>query len=311
MRVVHASPFIPPEFIAAHGLAPSRTLAADPAAACHEGRCAAAAGLATAAAADDLLIVASSCDQMRRTADGRDRTFRFHLSATWTTANAARLYRDELLRLSRFLQRHGGRPPEDLAEHLLDHDERRARLRAGCASLPARAAAEALARYAADGWVPAADPPPQPPDGRVPIALLGGPLPPTAFALYDLIEGLGARIALDGSEGGERGLAAPCDRRLAREDPLAAIVDCYFLAIPDAFRRPDSLLYAWLDQRIAERGLRAVLVHPDPWCDLWRAVLPRLKDWGRLPAILVESGADPGTRARLATRVQALVEMLS
>jgi len=311
-RVVLSSPFIPPEFIAAHGFAPRRVLAAAPAAACHQGRCATAAGLELAVHPGDLLVLTTSCDQMRRSGeDATVPTFRFDLPVTWTTANAARLYRDELQRLSRFLLRHGGQPPDGLAAHLLDHDARRARLRAGCANLPARAAGELLARYAADGSIPAAEAAALPADGRVPVALLGGPLPPTAFGLYDLIEGCGARIVLDGSEGGERGLAAPCDRRLAHDDPLAALVECYFLSIPDAFRRPDSLLFTWLERGIAERGVRAVILRPDPWCDLWRALAPRLKDWGRLPVVLAEADEEAGTHPRLATRIGALVEMLT
>lgn len=308
VRAVYSSPFIPPEFIAAHGLRPHRTLAAAGAVACHAGRCATAAGLEGAAGSEDLLIVAGSCDQMRRSAE--DRTgpvFRFALPATWETANAARVYRDELLRLSGCLQRHGGHAPRDLAARLLDHDERRSRLRSACQHLPARAASEALARYAADGEVPGAEAVPVADDGRVPLALLGGPLPPDGFVLHELVERCGGRIALDGSEGGERGLAAPCDRRLAADDPLAAIVACYFLGIPDAFRRPDALLFAWLDRAIAERGVRGVLLRSDPWCDHWRACAARLADWGRLPVVLIEDGAS----ARLATRVGALVEMLS
>jgi hypothetical protein len=306
-RALYSSPFIPPEFIAAHGIAPARTLAASPVAGCHEGRCATAAGLERSAGDDDLLIVVGSCDQMRRSAEARTApVFRFAMPATWETANAARIYRDELLRLSACLQRHGGHAPADLAGLLLAHDERRARLRAACGRLPPRAAAEALARYAASGEVPAVDAVPTAMDGRVPVALLGGPLPPEAFALHDLVEACGARIVLDG-EGGERGLAAPCDRRLAASDPLAAIVDCYFLGIPDAFRRPDALLFAWLERGIAERGVRAVLLRPDPWCDHWRACAARIADWGRLPVVLIEDGAP----ARLATRIGALVEMLS
>ncbi len=310
-RVLYSSPFIPPEFITAHGHRPSRVLSAA-ATDCHQGRCAVAAGFDEALEHGDLGIVVGSCDQMRRSADGRVApTFRFHLPATWTTANAARQYGDELQRLSVFLQRHGGHAPADLAAHLLDHDTRRARLRAGCALLPARAAAEAIAAYAVSGVVPASDPVAQPPDGRVPIALLGGPLPAAAFALYDLIEASGARVVLDGCESGERGLAAPCDRRLAADDPLAALVDSYFLAIPDAFRRPDSLIFTWLERGIAERGVRAVVVRPDPWCDLWRAVVPRLQDWGRLPVVLAEGDGERGGHARLVTRLEALVEMLA
>lgn len=311
-RVLYASPFIPPEFIAAHGLKPHRfteSASTD----CHQGRCGTAAGFDAALAGGDLAILATSCDQMRRS--GEDATvplFRFALSATWDNANALRGYRSELERLSRFLVRHGGSAPDraTLAKHLLDHDTRRARLRAGCAALPGRAAAEAIATWAETGVVPNTDPVPEADGGRVPIALLGGPIPRHEFALYDLIESCGARVALDGSEGGERGLAAPIDRRNATDDPLDELANAYFLGIPDAFRRPDSLLYTWLDRMIPERGLRAVVVRLDPWCDLWRAQVPRLKDWGRLPVLAIESGEPVGNAPRLATRLGALAEML-
>lgn len=311
-RVLYASPFIPAEFIAAHGLMPVR-IAAVTGTGCHEGRCGIAAGFVHHAT-DGITIAATSCDQQRRHGeDGGGPVFRFNLPATWQSATALRIVRDELRRLSRFLVRYGGVAPDGdrLAEAILDHDARRRRLKAACALLPARAAAQMLADHAASGAMPGADPVPMARDGRVPIALLGGPVPPSAFAVYDLIESTGARVALDGTEHGERGLPADMDRRRVREDPLGALVEAYFLGIPDAFRRPDALLYGWLERAIAERGIRAVVVRHDPWCDLWRAQVPRLKDWGRLPVLAVEAGEDAGSAPRLRTRIEALVEMMA
>jgi hypothetical protein len=310
-RVLLASPFIPPEFVAAHGCRPlRRTDQAAPA--CHAGRCAAATGFDAGLGGVELAVTVTSCDQLRRSGEqAAGALFRFDLPAT-TGALSARLYRDELRRLGRFLVRHGGRAPDParLAAEAADHDRRRARLRTACALLPARAAAEALADYAESGAVPAADPTPAAADGRLPIALLGGPLARAAFAFYDLVESCGARVALDGSEGGERGLPAPFDRRRLGEDPLGELVDAYFGAMPDAFRRPDELLHRWLDRGLAERGIRAVVVRLDPWCDLWRGQIPRLRDWGRLPVLALEAGEEPGAAARTATRIEALVEMV-
>lgn len=312
-RVLYASPFIPPELIAAHGFRPVR-VAATSGTACHEGRCGIAEGFVDAPArGGDLRILVTSCDQQRRSGD--DATgplFRCNLTATWQTATALRIYRDELARLSRFLVRQGGTAPtaEHLATTVLDHDACRGRLRTACALLPARAAAQVLADHAGHGVMPAAEAVPLARDRRVPIALLGGPVPPDAFAVYDLIEDAGARVVLDGTEHGERGLAAAMDRRRVRDDPWGELVNAYFLGIPDAFRRPDALLYAWLERGIAERGIRAVVVRHDPWCDLWRAQVPRLKDWGRLPVLAVEAGGDAGSAPRLRTRIEALVEMI-
>ena len=314
-RVLISSPFIPPEFIAAYGFMPSR-VAAQASTDCHQGRCAVAAGIVQGVArteSTDLAVIATSCDQQRRSGDDAHiPVFHFNLPATWNSVTAARIFRDEIERLGRFLVRHGGVAPDlaSLASHALDHDERRRRLRAGCALLPSRAAAEVLADYAEHGRIPAADPVPLARDDSVPVALLGGPLPRASFGLHDLIISAGARVALDGTEHGERGLPAPFDRRRVAEDPLGELVNAYFLSIPDAFRRPDRLLYDWLEQGVAERGLRAVVVRCDPWCDLWRAQVPRLKDWNRLPVLLIEAGEDRASLPRLRTRIEALVEML-
>ena len=82
------------------------------------------------------------------------------------------------------------------------------------------------------------------------VGILGGPLIKKLFRIFDLIEEYGGRVALDGTETGERGLPAPFDASMLERDPLLTLVKSYFLSIPDAFRRPDTPLYEWLGRMI-------------------------------------------------------------
>ena len=117
--VAYASPFVPPEWIEAHGLAPRRIFPdgdEDPAS---EGLCAVAGGVVRWAGNPDAdaLVMTTTCDQMRRSAEripaGRLPVFLMNVPVTWQTGAARRLYRDELLRLGRFLERAGGTRPSD------------------------------------------------------------------------------------------------------------------------------------------------------------------------------------------------------
>jgi hypothetical protein len=69
--------------------------------------------------------------------------------------------------------------------------------------------------------------------------------------VFDVIEQSGGRVVLDGTESGLRTLPAPLQRRRLRDDPLLELMDAYFGAIPDAFRRPDTALYQWLTRELA------------------------------------------------------------
>ena len=122
IRIAYTSPFVPPEWISAHGLRPAWLPAhcdgARSAEALREGVCPFAGavlgglpnGLEAAA-----LVLTTTCDQMRRAADivGRDAppVFLFNVPATWQTAVSRQLYCDELERLGRFLVRAGGVSP--------------------------------------------------------------------------------------------------------------------------------------------------------------------------------------------------------
>ncbi len=126
------------------------------------------------------------------------------------------------------------------------------------------------------------------------MALLGGPLPPSDHRLLELIEDAGGCVVLDGSESGERTLPASPDVRRMQVDPLAELAHAYFDAIPNVFRRPNDLLYVWLRQEVARRGVRGLLVRRYLWCDLWHAELPRLRQESAVPVLEWDAvGDDP------------------
>lgn len=319
-RVIYSCPFIPMEWIAAHGLLPSRVLpgaGAPTAAAAAEGVCPYAWAFAGAAAAEPdaaAVIVTTACDQMRRVserilrADGAP-VFLFHVPATWQTPTAHRLYEEELRRLGRFLERVGGQAPtpETLMRAVADGDDARALLRDARGLLPPRRFSEAVAQFHRDGRFASDSAPAHVPHG-VPLALLGGPMRPAHFGLFDLIERAGGTVALDGTESGERTLPPPFDRRLMKDDPFAALVDAYF-RIPDAFRRPNSLLYAWLKETIAARGIRGVVLRHYTWCDTWHAEAQRMKEWLPVPLLALTAGADDTVDAHTRSRIEAFLEM--
>jgi hypothetical protein len=250
MEVFYTSPWVPPEWIKAHGLEPRGIwLAGDfareplPLAA---GVCAfanAAVHLAERQAGS-AVVFTTHCDQLRRGFDtvagaAARRVFLFNLPATWQTRVAERIYADELRRLSRFLVGLGGHAPApgDVAEIMTQYSRARRRLLEAALWCPARAYAEAVARFHLDGSVhlPPERGCPQPQqfqpgqgghrlqraassvaaaaeDSRapglssIPLALVGGPLPRTQMPLLDAIEKAGGRVILNATEAGERSL---------------------------------------------------------------------------------------------------------
>jgi benzoyl-CoA reductase/2-hydroxyglutaryl-CoA dehydratase subunit BcrC/BadD/HgdB len=298
--VVYTCPYVPAEWIAAHGLRPRRLIPLPVENACAiprlEGLCPYARAFANDAAADreaEGIIVTTLCDQMRRVFDLLTRradtpAFLLNVPHTWQTVAAHRLYLDELKRLGRFLVRLGGHEPgkEELARIMLDHESTRQR-RVGCAVHTISSAATG-----------------------VPIAVVGGPLMQRDRVLFDVIEQCGGRTVLDATETGPRGLCRLFDHRYVQEDPLLELAQAYF-EIPDASRRPNSGLYEWLKENLAETGARGIIFHHYLWCDAWRAELARLKEWTPLPVLGLDSdGHGPTDRARLHSRIRAFMETL-
>lgn len=314
-----ASPFIPPEWIAAHGLQPKRLVPRTPdrtvQAHVSEGVCC----FAEAFAADSErldgagIVFTTTCDPMRRSVEMTDagaRSFLFNVPATWQTVAAQQLFVAELRRLGGWLVRMGGTVPDAarLSAELRRWDAARAQARAARSAMSARTFAEALVELNDSGAFPAAWDRSAPAISAFPVALVGGPLLLDEFWLYDAIERAGARVALDASETGERGLAAPFDRRRLHDEPMDVLADAYFGRIPDAFRRPNTLLYEYLKSGFAERGVRGVVLIRRVWCDLWHAEAARVREWCGLPCIEVDLSGEGDVRQRSLTALQALVE---
>jgi len=323
--VIYSCPFVPAEWIAAHGLRPERIIPslerAPRALAASQGLCPYALafiGEACSTRRADAAVMTTVCDQMRRAAElVADRAglalFLMHVPATWQTVAAQKLYGSELERLGRFLVRLGGKHPAaaDLAAVMLDHDERRAALRAARGRLSPRAFSEAIARFHRDGTLESNSDEAPPRKRGVPVALVGGPLLPHHFELFDLIEESGGTVALDATGTGERTLPAPLDRREVRRDPMAVLAGAYFGSIPDAFRRPNSGLYVWLKNELAARDIAGILFIRHTWCDTWHAEAQRMKEWSLLPFITVESSGDSRVDGRTVSRVQSFMEVLT
>jgi benzoyl-CoA reductase/2-hydroxyglutaryl-CoA dehydratase subunit BcrC/BadD/HgdB len=280
-----------------------------------EGVCAFAQELAMLAEAypKTALVFTTACDQMRRTADtvacnAGSRIFLFNLPATWQSAAARRLYHAELARLGKHLEVLGGHAPtaEELATVIHDHEGRRAELRSLVQQSPARQGAEALANwfYGDSSLVAPADATTQ----GVRLALVGGPLLPSHWPLFNAIAAAGGCVVLNATEPGERCLLPPLPKLTTGREPLIALADHYFDHAVDVFHRPNSRLYDWLRPRLAERQARGIVLWHYVGCDLWRAEAQPLREAFGLPVLLLE--ADGAALPRNTGRIEAFLESL-
>ncbi len=322
MQVFYTSPWIPPEWIAAHELEPRGIWSADglwreslPLAA---GVCAFAEAVLgfTKVHPNSAVIFTTSCDQMRRGFDmlsgaGASRAFLFNLPATWQSPTARQIYRSELDRLGRFLKALGGCAPSPTAlrRAVAERNSARHRLLTAAPSCPSVQFAEAVVHYHWDG---SATLPEQTAvsGNAVPLAILGGPLPASPKGLIDIMEAAGGRVALNATEAGERSLLPPLDAGGAEGDPGAALARGYFDNIVDVFQRPNTRLYAWLEPRLRTRQIRGIVLWLYTGCDLWRAEAKSLREAFGLPVLLLDADETRSGSPRDAGRLQAFIETL-
>ncbi len=292
--IIYSSPYVPSEWIEAHGLVPCRF---EPSASPANGFIGIQAGVCPFMAAfmNGLagkrngagVILTTACDQFRRAFDllppgGALPVFLMNMPATWQSAAARDLYADEVRRLGCFLESAGGQASGDgdLRAALLRRETRDARHRR-------------LERK---------------PDvsGAAPVAVIGGPMTRGQRRLLDWIGELGGRVAVDGTEAGSRTRPAPVDRDRLRANPFDAMLDAYG-AIPDVFRRPNGAFYDWLARETA--GVRGVIVLRQVWCDLWHAEVGRIRERSRVPVLDLDMNEDRlSTRLRL--RLEAFMEVI-
>jgi len=323
--IVYTCPYVPAEWIAAHGLQPRR-LIPQPVEGTStiprlEGLCPYARAFVNDVAASkdvDGVIVTTMCDQMRRIFDLLVRridvpAFLLNVPSTWQTAAAQRLYLDELKRLGRFLVRLGGRepdrkgltdaitqcsigkelvdlypvitPPESLIGPLL------------CVMQQVRHSLDAESRRYAE-------------DARgVPIGVIGGPLMERDQVLFRVIRECGGETAFDGTETGYR-TVRNLDSRHLSGNPLEDLAEAYF-RLPDPSRRPNGEFYKWLKDKAACRDVRGLLLHHYVWCDKWHAEFERIKEWTKLPTLRLDSeGEGEMNSLRVRNRIHAFVETL-
>ncbi|MHC5055064.1 MAG: 2-hydroxyacyl-CoA dehydratase [Planctomycetota bacterium] len=293
--VAYTSPFVPPEWIAACGCEPRRVVpradAAERSGVPIAGVCPFArafVGEVRSGDGVDAVVVTSTCDQMRRAAEhfGGKPTFLMNVPATWRTPGAFRLYLEELRRLARFL--------EGVSGSVLSEAELAKIMEASTArSAPLPVADAASAR------------------GAAPVAVIGGPLLGGAAWLHDAVARAGGRVVLDGTEGGERTLPGPLDRRRLSDEAPMVLAEAYFGRIPDAFRRPDSMLYEWAAREVPASGARGVLVVRYTWCDMWAVARERLAEATARPVVEIDLAGDPDDGTSIAGRIAAFVEALS
>jgi benzoyl-CoA reductase/2-hydroxyglutaryl-CoA dehydratase subunit BcrC/BadD/HgdB len=297
-RILYSCPYVPAEWIAAHGCEPYHVRPQGQSSV-HlqglEGVCAFVGAFLSEVLEDkqaDAVIVTTLCDQMRRafdlytSLDSRP-AFLFNLPSTWQTANARRLYSDEVKRLGRFLTRLGGHSPDPaaLARIMCSYDDERARLRAQNQSTPA-------------------------PEGQTRLALVGGPLLLRDDTLLDILRQCGASIVLDATETGLLGTCRAFDRQ-ALQDPFTELVNAYFDSIQHVGRRPNTGFYQRLHEDIQRHGIQGIIWRRYLWCDLWHAALAHARESLELPIMDLEvTDTLPRDHARLLNRVQAFVEML-
>lgn len=329
MRVFLTSPWIPAEWVRAHGHSGTGfqpvQLASAPATTgrmsvpLSAGVCAFAERVIrfTETQPDSAVIFTTACDQMRRSFDaatfrGQSRSFLFNLPATQTPA-AKQIYRAELERLGKFLLELGGSPPtlQTLQREMIETNEARHRLREVAPTAAARSFAEAVAEFHNAGLFSA--PKHFTTENKIPLALVGGPLAVADWNLFDAIETAGGRVALNATKTGERSLAPTFASHRIGDGGVAAtetLVAGYFENIVDVFQRPNTRLYSWLKPRLASRHIRGIVLWHFTGCDLWRAEAQTLRETFGLPVLMLEADETAGLSPRDVTRLQAFVEML-
>ncbi|MHC4583670.1 MAG: 2-hydroxyacyl-CoA dehydratase [Planctomycetota bacterium] len=325
--IIYTCPYVPAEWIAAHGLCPSRIIP-DAAGTTGplgrtEGVCPFVQGFINEVMADKQsggVVITTVCDQMRRAYDILVRRcdaplFLMNVPNTWQNVAVQKLYIDELKRLGRFLIGLGDKSPSNnaLAKIMLNYDTARTSILTAGGYLPARQYAETIAAFGRDGPgetlnnVPA---PKQQIEG-IPLAIFGGPLMRQDFDIFDIVEAAGGHIVLDATETGQRGMCAPFDRLGLRDKPLLELASAYFSGIQDASRRPNSGLYKWLKSRLTDTAVCGIIFHRYVWCDMWHAELQRLKDWTDLPVLDIDTGGNNETaKQRTTNRIRAFLETL-
>jgi benzoyl-CoA reductase/2-hydroxyglutaryl-CoA dehydratase subunit BcrC/BadD/HgdB len=213
--------------------------------------------------------------------------------------------------MGEFLVTLGGVSPscDGLSQIMHSYDDERRRIVSMRKLRSSREFSEILMRFYIGGTANVSDLESTDLEEAVAVAIVGGPLAPKDFALFDLIAGAGGKVVLDGTENGERTLPGTFDPARTRRNPVDELVRAYFDTIPDIFRRPNDGFYVWICRETQQRHVKGVIFLRHVWCDLWQAELHRLRSSLPLPVLDLE--CDGGIVSdRWGARVDAFIESL-
>jgi benzoyl-CoA reductase/2-hydroxyglutaryl-CoA dehydratase subunit BcrC/BadD/HgdB len=324
-RILYNSPFIPMEWILAHGMFPSRITPENPDTAILsipiEGVCPYARAFAgeVLSRKKDVAgaVFATTCDQMRRIFEYVDSenalpVFLMNIPKTWNTPASSLMFKQEMERLGRFLIGLGGNFPnkESLKAIILEYERKRKILCDPALYKKSSERAKAFLHFYETGETPETQNFNSTFAPHKHLALAGSPLTKKHMFIFDLAEQYGGTIILDATSFGERGLPSEADHNLLEADPAETLFQMYFPAIPDAFQRPNDPLYHWFSKKIAERTIRGIVFATYPWCDTWIAQLPQLREYFSLPVLSIDLADTPNMVSRISTRIQSFLEML-
>ena len=322
-KVVCGSPYVPVEWIRAHGLEPRRlnhqgTKPGKPIEG-EGGVCPYMRTFVNSALEDpDVLavILATACDQMRRGADLAARrsetpVFLMNIPTACRIPSAHTLYASELKRLGRFLISLGGTEPdhEMLSSVMQDFNQKRQELISKEMVLTGKEFDQVLD----DSYDPEEATEGVPPylefEGKAAIALIGAHLLPRDLELFDMITDCGGVVALNGTDSGERVVPGFFSTQKLRSDPMQALSEAYLDTIPDIFQRPNDELFQWLQRMVESREVSGVILVRYTWCDHWHAEVSRLRECCAVPFLDLElNGEAVGESAK--GRLQAFMEIL-
>jgi len=288
-KIVYTCPYVPCEWIAAHGLEPDETLGRT------EGLCAFAKAWANEVLSlEDCsgAIFTTACDQMRRAYDvtrpgAGCETFLMNVPSTWQSDESRKYYIGELDRLGRWLCALGGRSPSNelLAETMTRYDEK-------------RRSRHALRQSHTGG------------DG-ISLAIVGGPMLQGDLDIFEVIERAGGHVVLDATETGQLGMCDTFDKSRLAADATDELARAYFEYIPAVWKRPNDGLFEWLKAHCAGRGVKGIVFHRFVWCDLWHGELYRIRESLGLPVLDLDvSGDRHWISERTVNRIQAFLETL-
>lgn len=285
-KILYSSQYIPPAWIEAHGLESVKIFP------CSEGQlesegegiCSYAELMRQNVLSTECegVIFTTRCDQMRRISEicrlSGKKIFLMNIPSTWQNPVSLDIYKDELMRLSSFLTKISG------------------------ATLSMGKLKKSINKLQEVNEVNKR--------GKN-IALMGGPLVDKDSELIKIIERNSANIALDATELG--GMSVPgINLKNLEKDHLAELANAYFANMPDIAKRPNTQFYEKAQQIIKERNIEGIIVRTYPWCDIWHAEIPRIKETFDLPMLnyTVDVNTLPTHDSRLKTRLCAFFEMI-